>query len=127
MERSRLAYDREDFVNRLRLECDHGDDLLSQNVERIARIESLFDFAHEHFFGCRATREQVATKFRKDHSLGDRADLVPRTADALDAGSNRRWSFNLNHEIDGSHVDAKLQRRRGDDRGKLASFESVFY
>ena len=54
------------------------------------------------------------------------ADVVPRPADALHAGGDRRRGFDLDHQVDGAHVDAELHRRRGDDRRKLAAFEAVF-
>ncbi len=52
--------------------------------------------------------------------------MVPGPADALHARRDRRRRLDLNHQIDGAHVDAQFHRRRGDDRRQLASLEPIF-
>ncbi len=46
-------------------------------------------------------------------------------ADALQAASHGLGGFDLDHEVDGAHVDAELQRRRGDQARQLAGLEHL--
>ena len=101
-----------------RLDGDHRHELLREDVERIARITRRLDRAAMHGVGDGSACEQVAAKLRKDDPFADRADLVRGAADALHAAGDRRRRFDLDDEIDRAHVDAELQRRCGDERGK---------
>src|SRR5439155_1415945 len=46
--------------------------------------------------------------------------------DALDAGRDTRRGFHLQHQVDRTHVDAELERRRGDEAAKGPGFQLVF-
>ena len=48
---------------------------------------------------------------------------VAGSSDALHAAGDRRRRLDLDDEIDGPHVDAELERRRGDERRDLAGFQ----
>ena len=101
------------------------DDLLREDVERIAGIEGLLDLALAHPKRDGGAGEKVAAIFRKDDAAGDRADGVARPADPLHAGCDRRRRLDLDHEVHRAHVDPELERGRRDDRGKLAPLQPV--
>ena len=56
---------------------DHRHDLLSQHIQWIARVESLFDFATLHAFNGGTAGQQVTAVLGEDDPLGRRIDLVP--------------------------------------------------
>src|SRR5207253_9816829 len=70
----------------------HGDDVLSDDVERVARVVSGFDGAVVHRFGDGRARHEIATEFRKHHTLTDGVDLVSASANPLQSARDRRWS-----------------------------------
>ena len=88
---------------------DDRDDLLSQYVERVARDLRLLDLAASHRPGDDGRLEQVGTELRKDAALRGRAELVSGAADALQAARDRLRALDLDHEVDGAHVDAELE------------------
>ena len=49
--------------------------------------------------------------------MRDRADLVTRSANALQAAGHARWAFDLDDEVDRTHVDAELEGARRNHRG----------
>ena len=53
------------------------------------------------------------------------ADMVARATDALDARGDGRRRLDLDDLVDGAHVDAELERRRGDDGRQLAGLETL--
>ena len=53
------------------------------------------------------------------------AHLVAGPADSLQTGGDRRWGFDLDHQVDGSHIDAEFERRGRDDRLEVASLEGL--
>ena len=53
-------------------------------------------------------------------------DAVARATDPLHAAGDRGWRLDLDDEIDRAHVDAELERARGDERGQPAGLEVVF-
>src|SRR5579862_4579380 len=87
-------------------------DLLREHVERIPRDARLLDLALAHGAGDDRALEQVGPELREDPALRDRTELVPRPADALQAARDRLRRLDLDHEIDGTHVDAELEARR---------------
>ena len=109
-ERCGLPDDGEKLDGMPRLDRDHGHDLLGQHVERIAWIARRLDGAAMHSVGDGSAGQKVAAEFRENDPLADRADLMRGATDALHAAGNRRRSFNLYDEIDGSHVDPELER-----------------
>ena len=67
--------------------------------------------------------EQVAAVLGEDDALARRADLVPRPTDPLQAARDAGRALDLDHEVHGAHVDAQLERGRGDQGGKPAGLE----
>ena len=63
--------------------------------------------------------------FGKQDPARDLADRVARAADPLHARRDRRRRLDLDDQIDGAHVDAELERGRGDDRRELAALQPV--
>ena len=55
----------------------------------------------------------------------DRVHLMARAADALQAAGDGGRRLDLDHQVDGAHVDAELERRRGDQRAELSCLEQL--
>ena len=91
------------------------DDLLREHVERVARDLCLLDQALAHRLRDDGGLEQVGAELREDASLRDGSQVVAGPADALQPAGDRLGALDLDHEIDGSHVDPQLERRRGDE------------
>ena len=53
------------------------------------------------------------------------ADVVAGAADALQPARDRLRRLDLQHEVDGAHVDAELERRRRDQARQLAGLEHL--
>ena len=100
-----------------------GDDLLGEHVERVARHDGALDQALAHAPGDDRALEQVGAELGEDAALRGVADAVARPADALQAGGDRLGRLDLQHEVDGAHVDAELERRGGDEARQLAGLE----
>ena len=62
----------------------------------------------------------------KQSTDADLADRVTRTADSLKSTGGRFGRLNQEHQINGTHVDAKLEGTGRDDRGKLTALELFF-
>src|SRR5215470_5603499 len=103
----------------------HGHDLLGQDVERIAWIPRGFYLALPHETRRRRAGHEITPELREDDAAARRADLVPRPADALETAGHGRRGLDLNDEIDGTHVDAQLERRGGHQRAKGPGLELV--
>ena len=101
------------------------DDVLRDDVERIARIAGRLDRAVVHRLGDGGAGDEIAAELRKDHAFADRVDLVAGAADALQAAGDRRRRLDLDDEIDRAHVDAELERRGGDERRQTAGLEQI--
>ena len=109
-ERGGLPDDGEKLVGLPRLDRDHGHDLLGEHVERIAWIARRLDGAAMHSVGDGSAGQKVAAEFRENDPLADRADLMRGAADTLHAAGDGRGRLDLDHQIDGSHVDPELER-----------------
>ncbi len=92
----------------------HGDDLLRQDVQGVARDPHGLDGAAAHPLGDHRRLDQVASVLGEDHTRGDRAHLVSRAAHALQARGDRRGRLHLDDEIHRAHVDAQFQAGGGD-------------
>ena len=86
----------------------------------------LLDRAFAHRARDDRALEQVGAELREDAALRDRAQLVPGAADALQAARNRLRRLDLDHEVDGAHVDAELEARRGDEARDPARLQLLF-
>ena len=62
-----------------------------------------------------ARLEQVGAELGEDPALRGLADAVAGAADALQAARDRLRRLDLEHEVDGAHVDAELERGGGDE------------
>ena len=102
-----------------------GDDLLRQHVERVARHHRRLDEALAHAPRHDGALEQVGAELGEDASARHLAHAVPGAADALQPPRHRLGRLHLDHEVDGAHVDAQLERRRGDQAGQLPGLELV--
>ena len=96
----------------------HRDDLLRDDVGRIARIAERLDRAVLHALGDRSRRQEVAAVLRDDDPGRRLVDAVTGPSDALHATRDRRRRLDLDDEVDRAHVDAELERARRDKRGQ---------
>ena len=101
------------------------DDLLREDVERVPRDARLLDLARAHRPRDDGGLEEVGAELREDAALRDRVQLVPGAADPLQATRHRLRALDLDHEVDGAHVDAELERRGRDEAGDLAGLEQL--
>ena len=108
------------------VERDGGDGLLGQHVEGVRRAPELFDQPLDHALGGDGGVDQVGPVLREQHAARHLADLVPGAADALQPARDRWRRLDLDHEVDGAHVDAELERARRDDAAQAAALEVVF-
>ena len=65
----------------------HRDDLLGEDVERVARVAGRLDRAVAHALGHDRRRHELAAVLREDHAGADRADLVTGPARRVAARS----------------------------------------
>ena len=103
-----------------------GDELLAEDVEGVARETGRLDVAFVHGAGNGGAGDQVGPVLGKQNPLADGVDRVAGPADALHAAGDRRRRFDLDDEIDGSHVDAEFQGRGGAEGFDLAGLELLF-
>ena len=101
------------------------DDLLREHVERVARHDGRLDPALAHELRDDRALEQVGAELGEDPALGDVADAVPGAADALQAARDGLRRLDLQHEVDGAHVDAELEAARRDEARQLAGLEHL--
>jgi hypothetical protein len=101
------------------------DDLLRQNVERVARDDGLLDGTFEHSLDDDGRLEQVGAELRKDAALGDGAEVVAGAPDTLQAARDGLRRLDLDDEIDRAHVDAELERGRRDETRNLSRLQQL--
>ncbi len=92
------------------VERNDGDDLLRENVERIARVVNALDLSLIHRLRDRGAGNEIGAIFWIDDGVADGADVMAGAADALHAAGDGWRRFDLNDEIDGAHVDAEFER-----------------
>ena len=109
--------------DRARAVAAHGDDLLSEHVERVARHAGRLDVGGEHALRNDGALEQVAAEFRIDARVRRLADAVARPAHALEAARHRARRLDEQHLIDSAHVDAQLERAGRDEAAQRACLE----
>ena len=101
------------------------DDLLREDVERVPRDARLLDLALAHRPRDDGGLEKVRPELREDPPLRDGVQLVPGSPDPLEAARDRLRALDLDHEVDGTHVDAELERRRRDEARNLPGFQQL--
>ena len=94
---------------------DVGDQLLGEHIERVAQVASGLDAPVEHPPRDHRRLEQVAAVLGVDRAPAGLADLVAGSPDPLQAAADGAGRLDLDHEVDGAHVDAELEAARGDD------------
>ena len=104
---------------------DHGDDLLGEDVERVARDAQFLDRPVPHPLGDHRRLHQVALVFREEHAAGDIADVVAGPAGALQAARHRRRRLDLDDQVHRAHVDAEFQAGGGDHGRQAARFQRL--
>ena len=114
-----------DLVDLPLVERRHRDQVLGEHVERVLRDRRLLDLAFAHAPGDDRALEQVAAVFGEDPAFGDLAEAVPGAADPLQAAGHRLRRLDLDHEVDGPHVDAQLQRGGRDEARQLPRLEHL--
>ncbi len=70
--------------------------------------------------------DQVAAVLREDRALARLPHAVAGAPDALQPAAHGAGRLDLDHQIDGAHVDAELERRGGHDRPERAALQLVF-
>ena len=114
-ERVRALDELVEVVDRDLLVGADRDDLLRDDVERVARDRRLLDRALAHRLRDDSALEQVGAELGEDPPLRGRAELVPGPADALQAAGDGLRALDLDHEVDRAHVDPELEARGGDE------------
>ena len=123
LERGGSPHQREQLVDREPLPDRHRDQLLGQDVERVAREDRGLDPAVAHAPDDDGGLEQVAAVLGEDHALRRLPDLVPGPPDTLEAASDAGGALDLDDEIHGAHVDSQLETAGRDQRGEAPGLE----
>ena len=124
-ERIRAPRELVELVHRDLLVGADRDDLLGEHVQRIAGDPRLLDLPRAH--GARDDRglQEVGAELREDPPLRDRVQIVARAPDSLQPTRDRLRALHLDHEVDGAHVDAELERGRRHEARDLARLEQL--
>ena len=99
------------------------DDVLGEDVERVARDLRLLDQPLPHPLRDDRRLEQVGAELREDPPARDLAERVAGAADPLQAARDRLRRLDLDHEVDGAHVDPELERRGRDEAWDAARLQ----
>ena len=100
-------------------------DLLGEHVQRVARHDSRLDQPLAHPPRDHRALQQVAAELGEDAPDAHLADAVPGAADPLQPARHRLGRLDLQHEVDGAHVDPELQRARRDQARQLAGLQQL--
>ena len=101
------------------------DDLLREDVERVARHHRRLDRALAHAAGHDRALEQVGAELGEDAAAADVADRVAGAADPLQPACHRLGRLDLDHEVDRAHVDPELERRGRHQARQLAGLQHL--
>ncbi len=115
----------EELVHLPLAEGHHRHEVLGEDVERVLGDARLLDRALLHRLRDRGARQEVAAVLGEDDPARHGLHLVARPADPLHPARDRGRRLDLDHEVDGAHVDAELERRGGDEGGEAAGLERV--
>src|SRR5262249_6418361 len=95
------------------------DDLLREDVERLARRQHAVEASRAHGAAERRALDQLVAGGREEAPLRHRAARVARAPDPLEQGRDAARRAELTHELDGAAVDAELERGRRDEHREV--------
>ena len=104
-----------------------GHGLLGQHIERIAHEPRALDGAGLHALGHDGGIDDLHPGTREDDALGAAAHLVVRPPHALQPAGHRGRRGHLQHQIDGTHIDAQFQAGNGHHAGQLPRLQLPFH
>ncbi len=104
---------------------DLSDRLLSKDVQRLLRHLDGVQPSLLHRPQQGQPFEQLIPRQREEPPLRDHAQPVAGPPHALQERGDRAGAAELDDEVDEAHVDAQLQRRRGDDGLQFAFLEPL--
>jgi hypothetical protein len=96
---------------------------LRQHVQGIAQEAGRLHVAFVHGARHRGARYQIGAILGEDDAVRRRTHVVAGATDALHAAGDRRRRFDLNHQINGAHVDAQFERTGGDEHFDLTRLQ----
>ncbi len=102
-----------------------GDDLLGEDIQRVAGHDGRLDRPLVHQPGDDRALQEVAPVLGEDDTPGWFADLVARTPDALQPPRDRQRRLDLDDQVDGTHVDTQLQGAGGHEGRQPALLQHV--
>ena len=102
-----------------------GYGLLGQDVERQHRDAQLLDPARDHVGDGHDRGRQLPAVQGVEASPGGRTHPVPGPAETLQRTRSGQGGADLDHLVDGAHVDAQLQGARGHDGPQPPRLERV--
>jgi len=76
----------------------------------MTRHPEFLDLPGQHRLGGHDGRSEISSMERVDVASRDRPHVVPSAPDPLQGAGDRCRSTDLDHPVDGTHVDAELQR-----------------
>ena len=104
-----------------------GDDLLGEDVKRllgrVQRIEAPAPDRRQQ----RGALDELVARGRVDDAARDAGAVVVCAAHPLQEGGDAVRRADLADQLDGADVDSQLQRRRGDQRAKLAGAQAPLH
>ena len=103
----------------------HRDQVLGEDVERVARDHGLLDLALAHPPGDHRALEQVGAELGEDAAHRDLVERVAGAPDPLQPAGDRLRRLDLDHQVDGAHVDPELERRGGDQARELPGLQEL--
>ena len=106
--------------------CADGDDLLGEDVQRVARDARLLDQPFLHAPDHDRRLEEVGPELREDAALGGLVEAMAGAADPLEPAGDGLRRLHLDDEVDGAHVDPELQRGGGDETRDVAALQQLF-
>ncbi len=113
------------MVDVVGLDRAHGDQLLSQHIQRVSWVKGGLDPALQHAARGRSGRQQIGLVLRHQHALRGAAHMMMSASDALQSRGDRGRRFDLHHQIHRTNVEPELERRGRDDRGQRPGFEPL--
>ena len=126
MERIGAAHELVELVDGDLLVGADGDDLLREDVERVARHARLLDLAlRACALTTTADSSRSARNFGKIRPFDGSSTRWPARPMRCKPARHGLGRLDLDDEVDGAHVDAELERRRRHERGKRALLQKL--